>query len=186
METEIWKKIDGFDGIYEVSNLGRVRSIDRIDDRNHFRKGIIMKSHSVNKGYQQIILGKHREMRVVHRLVALAFVDGYFEGAQVNHKDENVKNNRADNLEWCTAKYNCNYGRHRERQHERAKKMTIEKYALDGTLLCVYGTLNEAAKENNMSTATVHDAVYSKTHISKGYIWIAKNTDDFNYKRRKK
>ena len=113
---EIWKDIKGYEGYYQVSNFGQVRSIDRIvkqkssknDDTyqyNHYA-GKILKQYVINSGYCVVDLCKNHKSikKLVHRLVAEAFLENKF--AQVNHKDENKLNNHIDNLEWCTAKYN--------------------------------------------------------------------------------
>lgn len=100
---EIWKEVKGYEGLYEVSNLGNVKSL---------RKGTIMKP-SKNQMYLQTILtdkdGKHK-LFLVHRLVAEAFLPNPNNYPQVNHKDENGSNNIVFNLEWCDSKYNNNYG----------------------------------------------------------------------------
>lgn len=139
--TEIWKDIKGYNGYYQVSNLGRVRSMDReviySDGTIHHHKGRLIKSGRNEQGYLQVHLQKQREQKTygVHRLVALHFVDGYAEGLQVNHKDENKQNNRADNLEWCTPLYNVTYGNNYKRRIETYKK---DSYTKRGKLLEVY------------------------------------------------
>lgn len=119
-KKEIWKDIKGYKGYYQVSNLGRVKSLDRysIDRRGgkHFLKGIILTPY-LCKGYLRICLhvnGKQKQL-AVHRLVAEAFIPNPNNYPQINHKDENKTNNTVDNLEWCTAKYNNNYGTRLER-----------------------------------------------------------------------
>ena len=108
---EIWKAVEGYEGRLEVSNLGRVRTLPsvRIGTRNGVphpqrKKGGIIRSHVLNAGYPVVApkFGPSRKKMTVHRLVAKAFVPGYFEGATVNHKDGVKTNNRADNLEWVT------------------------------------------------------------------------------------
>ena len=94
---EVWKKINGFEN-YEVSNLGRVRSKRRV-----------LKPFLNSKGYQRVNLGAHNA-KFIHRLVAEAFVDNPNGYPIINHRDEDKTNNRAENLEWCTHKYNSNYG----------------------------------------------------------------------------
>ena len=112
MTEEIWKPIEGYEGLYEVSSYGRVRSLDRYDSRNHFRKGKLLKNKDNGNGYLLCILSKNGivKNKYIHRLVAEAFIerpDGLYE---VNHKDEDKTNNSVDNLEWCDRKYNITYG----------------------------------------------------------------------------
>ena len=102
---EEWKPIRGYEGRYMVSNMGRVRSRTKV-----------LKASTGNI-YAQVILNngdvRHRKTVTVHRLVAEAFVENPLpnEYKYINHKDENKRNNKADNLEWCTAKYNLAYGK---------------------------------------------------------------------------
>ena len=106
---EVWRPIDGFEGLYEVSNLGRVRSMDRLVTRNGYtvpRKGRVLKLKKDKFGYQKIILSKDNKQTTlnVHRLVARAFQEicGQFRnGLEVDHLDTNPSNNRAVNLRWC-------------------------------------------------------------------------------------
>jgi hypothetical protein len=120
--TEIWKSIQGYEGLYEVSNFGNVRSLDRVIRSKHngttLRKGrILTPFYEEKKGYYQVSLsknGKNKKHRV-HRLVASAFLENPLDYTDVNHKDEDKTNNNVDNLEWCTRKYNNNYGTKPER-----------------------------------------------------------------------
>ena len=111
MEKEIWKDIDGYEGLYQVSNLGRVKSL-------HHNKEKILKGSYNSKGYYFVKLCKNGISKsiFVHRLVAQEFIPNPDNLPIVNHKDENPRNNNVDNLEWCTQKYNANYGTVRERQ----------------------------------------------------------------------
>ena len=119
---EIWKAVKGYEGFYEVSNFGNVRSLDRVIKSKHngttLRKGrILIPFYEEKKGYYQISLTKDRKAKKyrVHRLVAVAFLENPFNYTDVNHKDEDKTNNNVDNLEWCTRKYNNNYGTKPER-----------------------------------------------------------------------
>ena len=101
---EIWKDIKGYEGLYQVSNFGRVKSLHG--------KEKILKPYHKSTGYIQVILCKNYKTvaRMVHRLVAEAFIPNPENKSQVNHKDENPLNNVDSNLEWCSATYNINYG----------------------------------------------------------------------------
>lgn len=109
---EIWKDIDEYIGYYQVSNLGRVKSLDRITSKGRFRKGQILKQTISTSGYCVVELcknGSGKQYRV-NILVAKTFItnDDPINKTQVGHKDETKTNNRVDNLEWVTPKDNCN------------------------------------------------------------------------------
>jgi len=110
-EREIWKDVAGFEGAFQVSSFGRVRSLPRVDALGHRRKGILRKQGNVHDGYLQVALEHNGKKAVywVHRLVAAAFIPNPNGYPTVNHKDENPSNNRANNLEWCTMLYNNTY-----------------------------------------------------------------------------
>ena len=121
---EEWRPIEGYEGLYEVSNTGQVRSLDRYDNRNCFRKGKVLSPIKDTDDYLKVNLycnGKNKKC-LVHRLVALTFIPNPDGLPQVNHKDEDKTNNSVDNLEWCTEKYNCNYGSRNIRRRETAIK----------------------------------------------------------------
>jgi len=105
LEGEEWAPIEGYGGDYWVSTFGRVKSFKR------YKEGKILKQ-TKSKGYYQINFSKNNisKRKNVHRLVAEVFLPNLNNFPQVNHKDENKTNNHIDNLEWCTAKYNNNYG----------------------------------------------------------------------------
>lgn len=156
MKTEIWKDIEGFEGRYQISNMGRVKSLSRVvyhrasNRTTSFERMIperIMKTHISNSGYMFVTL---REKNVsfgkfVHRLVADAFIlnpNGYKE---VNHKDENKLNNNADNLEWCTPSYNMRYGEMaviRQRGNIRNRKPIIQM-TMGGKFVRKYKSIKE-------------------------------------------
>ena len=136
--NEIWKEIDDR---YSVSNLGRVKS-------NYANKERILKPTPDARGYLKVDL-RHGEIRkgmMVHRLVALAFIENpnpeNFK--EVNHKDEDKTNNCVDNLEWCDTIYNCNYGTRNKRKGDNCKKpvCSVDKY---GNVVH-YNSRNEAAE----------------------------------------
>ena len=114
---EEWKSIPGYEGIYEVSNLGRVRSVERCDRFNRKIVSKILKPNYVS-GYLRVGMYKNKTFKyyLIHRLVAQAFLPNPDNLPQVNHKDEDKSNNRVDNLEWCDRSYNMNYGTVQQRR----------------------------------------------------------------------
>lgn len=116
---EIYKDIDGYIGYYQISNLGNVKSLARVDKTNHKVKEKILKPMINTYGYKVINLSVDGDMKQhhIHRLVMDAFKPNPDPQTytQINHKDENKQNNCVDNLEWCTPNYNSNYGTRNER-----------------------------------------------------------------------
>ena len=121
MIEEIWRPVVGYEGLYEVSNTGIVRSLDRYDNRNCFRKGkVISLLKKGEYGYIQVNLCYNGKLykKYVHRLVAQAFLPNPDNLPEVNHKDEDKTNNSVDNLEWCDRSYNLKYGTARIRERD--------------------------------------------------------------------
>lgn len=119
MQNEIWKDIPGYAGLYQVSNTGRVKSF-----KNQYGHGVrILNGEKTKSGYIQVSLNKKRYK--IHRLVALAFIPNPDGLPQINHKNEIRTDNRVENLEWCTGKYNVNYGTAIERRSKKRGKPVI-------------------------------------------------------------
>ena len=112
MEKIIWKDIEGFEGIYQISNYGEVLRLMSYDSRNHLRNSKILKQRQNKDGY--MVIGLHKNGKetkyLIHRLVAQTFIDNPKKLPEINHIDENKHNNFVSNLEWCNRKYNVNYG----------------------------------------------------------------------------
>ena len=121
---EEWRPVVGYEGLYEVSNIGRVRSLDRYvkgKGKSYFlHKGRVLSPGIKTEGY--LIVRLQRRMFYVHRLVTEAFLPNPDNLPEVNHKDEDKTNNRVENLEWCDHKYNMNYGTRNIRAKETAIK----------------------------------------------------------------
>ena len=121
----IWKDIEGYEGLYQISNFGEVKSLAReIDNFNQCCDKDKLLSGGIKRGYRQVILLKdsRRKYVSVHRLVANAFIPNPNNLPIINHKDEDKLNNKADNLEWCDYKYNTNYGTGLKRRANSHKK----------------------------------------------------------------
>ena len=174
--NEIWKDINGFEGYYQVSNMGRVRSVDRevtySNGTIHHHKCRILKGGPNYQGYLHLNLqgnGKHQSA-TIHKLVALHFVDGYKEGLEVNHIDEDKLNNRADNLEWCTGEYNQKHGTARKRRAEsykrgdypkRCKALVVYK---DGVKIGEYNGFREVADALGFTVDYVSQLANGRKH----------------------
>ena len=178
--NEIWRPIKGYEGLYEVSNLGRIKSI-------RFGKEKIMSSKAKGNKYLKIMLCKNKTYKrfYVHRLVAEAFLEipeelRHLEGTrylQVNHKDECKHHNWVSNLEWCDAKYNTNYGTHSQRvsQTLRDKSVNILQYTLDGEFVKEWNSQIEICEELNIKPTALCNALNGRSNSSAGFIWKYKN-----------
>ena len=130
--VEEWKDIPNYEGYYQVSNFGRVKSLCRVIHRN--KVGSVTVPERILKqtdsfGYKYVSLNKkdaYKRCRV-HRLVACAFIPNPYNLPQVNHKDEDTSNNRADNLEWCDQEYNQSYGTGRKRCGEKQRGKIVKE-----------------------------------------------------------
>ena len=144
---EIWKDIEGYEGLYQVSNLGKVRSMNRIDSKGHKRGGFIMKQKINKYGYCVIGLCKNGRQIfcLVHRLVGKAFIPNPECLPLINHKDECKANNVWTNLEWCDAQYNLNYGTIKERTANRLNKPVFQ--IKNGVIVKRWMSLKEAEEK---------------------------------------
>lgn len=120
---EKWLDIKDYEGLYQISNLGKVKSLEKKAGFSN-RKERILKQHLDKDGYVKVYLCKNNKVKFlsIHRLIAEAFIPNPNNLPQINHKDENKANNKIENLEWCTCKYNINYGTRTKRQKETIKK----------------------------------------------------------------
>lgn len=177
MTEEIWKDIAGYEGLYKVSNLGRVKSLN-------YRKTGKEKERIPNKnnsGYLYVGLHKDGKMNnfLIHRLVAEAFIENVNDLPQVNHKDENKLNNCVENLEWCSAKYNSNYGEHNYniRKTMSSKVPNVLQYTLDGKFLNEYVSGRDAERKTGIPHKGILQCCQGKWRTWRGYIWKYKNKD---------
>ena len=170
---EIWKDIEGYEGLYKISNLGKIMSF--LDNPRNKQKGQHLLNPSIlNNGYEHVTLYRSpsdRKHFLVHVLVAKTFLPNPNNYPCVNHKDEVKTNNCADNLEWCTYGYNNSYGTARIRIR-KARSKKVSQYTMNGEWLATYFNAETAAKLINGVTATsIHNCCKGRTDYSKGYIW---------------
>lgn len=173
---EIWKDVVGFEGCYEVSNFGNVRSVDRVIVRNNGTvlpiKGKLLRLQQKSNGrvYANLSKENKRYCKTVHRLVMTAFVANPKNLPHINHKDEDPTNNRLDNLEWCTEEYNYNYGTRNERC-TKSKYKPINVYDLQGNFICSYESIKCAAKDLNCDESCITKVCKGKNKYHRNYIF---------------
>lgn len=178
--NEIWKPLTLYNG-YEVSNMGRVRSIDReyIDKKGIKQtfKGRILTPIKQKNGYLNVLIsqgGKFYKVSV-HRLVAMAFIPNIKNKPQVNHKDEDKTNNRADNLEWCTSKENINYGDSLDKRI-KAQRVAIIQFDLDGNFIKEWQGVALAARTLKISESQISGCLSGIYKSAQGFRWLYKSS----------
>lgn len=189
IEKEEWKDIPGYQGVYQISTLGRVKSLERTivyppsksypNGRTRVLKEKVLTPCVDKKGYQfvQLFTNGNFRSKKVHRLVAEAFIPNIHNFEQVNHKDENKKNNCVDNLEWCTLIYNVNYGTGKYRKTLK-KRIPVMQYDLEGNFVREYESATAATKVLGIkqgNAKTLLDTCRGKYKYMFGYIWKFKH-----------
>lgn len=181
---EEWRDVVGYEGLYKVSNLGRVKSLDRIIPFGKFKKHIKGKilSPYLHCGYPEVTLwdskrGNNTKLRV-HHLVSMAFIPNPKGYPIINHKNEIKTDNNVDNLEWCDYSYNLNYGS-RKGWQRRINGVPICKYTKDGVFVERYNSIIEAAEMNPpASGSNIRHCCCRQTPSCVGYVWRY-DGDDF-------
>ena len=177
MDNEIWKSVVGYEGAYEVSNLGRVRSVTRIRKAACGSTAVIrgielaIRENTTNR-YLLVRLNKDGQCRhkLVHRLVAEAFIPNPNNLPQINHKDENPHNNRWDNLEWCDQYYNNHYGTAKERA-AKTRGYPVVQMDMDGNEIARFYSAKEAARSIGKSQAAISRACVGIYKQAYGFLW---------------
>lgn len=169
---EIWKNIKGYEGLYQVSDQGRVKSLERKDRLGRTIKERILKPAPSAQGYPIVCLyvGRKRKTLKVHRLVCEAFHENPDNKPCVNHIDENKTNNCASNLEWCTYAENTNHGTRNARSAE-TKSNPVGQYTLDGELIKVWASPREAGRRAGFDNSTIYNVANGKRKTHKGFVW---------------
>lgn len=173
-DHEIWKDILGYEGLYQVSSLGRVKSVERYDSIGRKIKEKILKIQLNKDGYSKITLGNGQDKKtfLVHRLVAIHFVQNPLNLPEVNHKDVDIKNNQANNLEWCDRIYNANYDNAHSKSAEKNRKPVIQM-DLNGRVIKKWNSIKEASLAVNIPDTNIKGCCKKQKyrHTAAGYKW---------------
>ena len=174
--SEEWRDVVGYEGLYQVSDQGHVKSLERtfIDKSGRKRtvKERILKPRTDRYGYLIVDLrdgGKRKHFKV-HRLVCQAFHENPGNKPQVNHINEDKADNRACNLEWCTRRENCNHGTRNERSAKNRSK-SVGQYTRDGELVKIWPSTIEVQRQTGFSQGNICKAANGKFKQVYGFIW---------------
>ena len=200
--TEIWKPVIGYEGLYEVSSLGRVRSLDRIDSNNHPLKGVILKPYISNSGYLLVGLYKQqkRDRKLLHRLVAEAFIPNPENKSEIDHintiktdntvflNEDGSVNYEKTNLRWTTRKENINNPLTKTKMRINARKPSKGKYGKkhhrskpiiqydkEGNFIKEWECANDVERVLGISNKHIGSVCLGKRKSCGGYIWKYKN-----------
>ena len=175
-ENEVWKDVVGYEGLYKVSDRGNVYSVVRISSIGRRIGGLILKPRSLRNGYLHVNLCKNGKVKTksIHRLVAEAFIPNPNNFPEVNHLDENKINNELSNLEWCTSKYNSNYGTSIERIVKKTSKKVRAVNIKTGEVIKFKSTAEAQRKGYNHASSACRGVYKSGTTgelIGDGYLY---------------
>lgn len=162
---EIWKNIKGYEGLYQVSSEGRIKSLK-------WNKERILKPGLARGGYMQVGLcaGGKTRMFLVHRLVCQAFHKNPENKLEVNHINEDKTDNRASNLEWCTRRENINHGTRNERVR-KAESKPVGQYTRDGELIKIWPSTIEAKRQAGFDCGHISKVANGERKTHKGFTW---------------
>ena len=184
MPNEEWRDIIGYEGYYSISNMGRIKGLNRQVNNNggiKYIKERISKITIKPNGYASIHLNSYRyfKNKYIHRLVAEAFIENDNSLLEINHKNEIKTDNRVSNLEYCTRAYNMNYGSRKE-----ACNKQVHKYDFEGNYIESYASGVEASKPNNTSTSSISSCCNMSRIFIKNFTYRLFKEDKIIIKKR--
>ena len=186
---EIWKDIKGYEGLYQVSNLGNVRSLDAIINckgakgiDEHIRYGRILKKYIGTTGYYSVNLSKNSKVKImrVHRLAAIAFIPNPNKYRLINHIDGNKLNNNIENLEWCDYSHNLreahrlglNVSKYKGKFGKEAQfSKPLLQYSIDDEFIKEWENANQVKRELGYCAENIRNVCKGRRKIANGYKW---------------
>lgn len=173
-DNEIWKDIKGYEGLYQVSSFGRVRSLPKLieyfDGRIRYYEGKIMKLSNHPKGYLQVRLTKNKKTKLhfIHRLVAETFLENLQNKPMVNHIDGNKQNNNINNLEWATCSENNQHAYDNNLKSDNKKVVMLD---FDFNEIQTFNSIHEASRFVNCNFRNIWMVCNNKRNSAGGYKW---------------
>lgn len=166
---EIWKDIPNYEKYYKISNYGVIVSIPR---NGTIMQEKVLKQYKDKYGYLKVILQKNgiKKNKYIHQLVAQTFLDNPNNCLYVNHKDENKSNNNVENLEWCTQKFNMNYGT-RNNRISKNERIKINQYDLNNNFIKTWNGFVEIKETLNIDISGIIRCCRNQYKTSNGYMW---------------
>lgn len=181
---EIWKDVVGYEGLYQVSNLGNIKSLDKYvntkGNKLKLHKGKILKPKKRPRGYLEVSLYKDRKPKSIqiHRLVAIAFIPNPENKPHINHKKpvtEEFCDNSVNNLEWCTPKENMIYafkcGRVNAKGKDSVSSKTVLQYDLNGNFIREWDCTMDIQRELGFANTDISGCCLGKRKTAYGYKW---------------
>ena len=173
--NEIWKDIVGYEGLYQISNLGRVKSLNY----NRTGKENILSPGLNNSGYYHVALCKNGKSKfsLIHRLVALSFIPNLDNKECVDHINGNRLDNRVENLRWCTNKENCNFPLAKKNKsqslinHPNKSKAILQIDKVTGEVINEFPSIMEVERQLGIGRSNTSNCCNGKLKTAGGYIW---------------
>lgn len=189
LSKEIFKDIEGYEGLYQISNLGNVKSLARYKKNHNKLQKVeerILKANISNRGYYYVMLNKNgkQEHKMIHILMAKAFIPNINNYPIVNHKDGNKLNINLDNLEWCTYSHNnkeayrlgLKIGAVKNKLgYDNWKSKPIYQYDLDGNFIREWACSREVKRQLGINASNIRACCNGQRNKAGGYMWKYKS-----------
>lgn len=167
---EVWKDIEGYEGKYQISNLGNVKSLNYRGQG--YAKNLVPKVNNYGRLWVELMKDGVKRQFLIHRLVGMAFIPNPDNLPQINHMDENPRNNRMDNLEWCTGEYNRGqYIKNHPGGRKKINVLPVNQIDSDGNIVKRWNDSRTITNETGMSQWSITQCCDGKRKTAYGFRW---------------